>query len=125
MKLDTIIAEFNSPSAILEREMFEDNGNKGQRNQANGIAFERKQHKREKKLGVLSVLSAGSLGLVDIVTLRPTHVLCISCKKNGYVEPKERKAYDKLKMEIAKKIKYPVVLQLRYKKGHKTFTTTW
>lgn len=121
MKLDEIIADFNSPEAKLEREIFNENGNKGQRNQANGIAFERKQHGKEKRNSILAVLSSGSLGLVDIVSIRKTHVLLISCKKNGYVEPKERKAYDKLKSELPIFCK----LQLRYKKGKKTFKTMW
>ncbi len=120
-ELDRIVEDFNSPSAVLEREIFEDNGNKGQRNQANGIKFERKQHNKEKRNSILAVLSSGSLGLVDIVSIRKTHVLLISCKKNGYVEPKERKAYDKLKSELPIFCK----LQLRYKKGNKTFKTMW
>jgi len=120
-ELDSIIAYHNSEEGKVMQEIFEQNGNKGQENQANGIAFERKQHNKEKRNSILSVLSSGSLGLVDIVSIRKTYVLLISCKKNGYVEPKERKAYDKLKSELPTFCR----LQLRYKKGKKTIKTMW
>jgi len=96
--------------------IFKQNSGRGTNNQSTGMYFERKNHNKEKQLAVLAMLSAGSRGLIDIVSIRKTHVLLITCKANGYIEPRERRSLEKLRAKLPAFCR----LQMRYRVGRKT-----
>lgn len=69
------------------------NADKGRENRKNGEAFEIRCLMKVKRMsGCLNACRAsGSRGLFDITAMYSTHVKCIIVKKNGYVEPAEKK----------------------------------
>ena len=104
----------------LQKVMQEEASDRGYMNHANGHAFELKNHNTEKRNSILSVHSDGSYGKIDIVAIRKDHVLLIVCKANGYIEPRERVALDKLKAKMPKFCR----IQLRYRIG-RTMHKQW
>jgi len=71
---------------------YEKNAERGYLNKRNGDAFEFKVMRGQKKPRntLFSIRSAGSHGVIDIVTMKKDRVICIACKNNGYISPKER-----------------------------------
>lgn len=102
------------------REREEENHERGYKNQTNGIAFERKNWNIEKRNSMLSVLSSGSRSPIDIIAIRKSYVLLITCKENAYLNPNERKVIEKLKARLPSFCR----IQLRYKK-HKKLKKVW
>lgn len=100
----------------VTQQIYKQNSDRGLQNQSSGMYFERKNHNKEKQLSLLSVLSAGSRGLIDVISIRKTHVLLITCKANGYIEPRERRSLEKLRAKLPSFCR----LQMRYRQGRKT-----
>jgi hypothetical protein len=84
-------------------------------NRTSGHAFDRRILLAEKRNSILAVNSLGSLGLIDTVSIRKNYVLLITNKENGYLDPRERRRLDKLKVRLPKFCK----IQLRYRRGRK------
>ncbi len=100
----------------VTQQIYKQNSDRGTNNQSSGMYFERKNHNKEKQLAVLAMLSAGSRGPIDVISIRKDHVLLITCKANGYIEPRERRSLEKLRAKLPSFCR----LQMRYRVGRKT-----
>lgn len=79
---------------------------RGFTNRARGHAFERKVFNAEKLNSLYAIHSNGSFGPFDIVSFKKTgKIWFISCKANGYFEPKEIERLNKYKLKIKSKYK--------------------
>lgn len=95
---------------------YETHSDKGYENQANGIAFERKIWNIEKRNSILPpILSSGSRSPIDIVSFRKNYTLLITCKKNGYLDPRERRALDKVIADAPKFCRVQLCFQRKRK----------
>jgi len=101
----------------LDKKLRERQSELGYQNHRNGYNFELKNKHLEQRLAILAITSAGSQSPIDIVPIRKDYVLLISCKANGYLDPKERRDLDKLKSQLPKFCR----IQVRYKVGHKLY----
>ena len=84
------------------------NADRGRENRKNGEAFEfRVLRKYKRRSDVLwAIRSAGSHSLVDIVVqFKNKRQYWITCKKNGYTEPKEERAVEILKLNVPSNVK--------------------
>lgn len=85
---------------LTESKVKELNALKGSENRKNGEAFEfRVLRKFKRRSDVLfAIRSAGSHSLIDIVVqFKNGKQYWINCKRNGYIEPKERREIERLK----------------------------
>jgi hypothetical protein len=99
----------------IDRAIYDSRSDKGYENHKNGIAFERLNWNTEKRNSFLSILSSGSRSPIDIVAIRKSYVLLITCKENAYLTPAGRREIEKLKSQMPRFCR----IQLRYKKNKK------
>ena len=79
------------------------NSKQGKENRANGEQFEFRVLRRFKRRSdvLYAIRSAGSHGLFDIIVqFKDGKMFLITCKRNGYLAPKEQKQLDKARQYI-------------------------
>ena len=97
----------------------EQNALRGTNNQANGAAFEfRVMRLFKRRSDVLFVIrSAGSHSAIDIIIqMKSGKQLWITCKKNAYIEPRERLELSKVKQLKPKNVELRLYYYISEKK---------
>ncbi len=95
------------------------NQEKGWENYSNGEKFELRCLYKLRKSNTLTLRSAGSRTPIDIISYRKSgNVWWVSCKRNGYLSPKEWRDLEKLKVHI-KEGYGKIILKLGYMSGRR------